>query len=492
MTPRRASRPAAALAAAACLGGCALRPSAPPASAAPAGVARGCPPERAPDGEVRLVFLGDAGYGAGTSEWGTPGQEAIAARIDRLGLAPDLVFFLGDNIYWVGSASLYKVRFDDVYEPLIRQCKVHVALGNHDLKGCRAVTPEETQGTCLETLAKGLVADRVAQYVRQGMGEEAARTKAEAETRAEVHGPEAAEALKARRANCLPADASAYADERPGACHAAAALEHAQFGFGTVEGEGPEEERRQRYYSILYPVPRLTERGAPAEPPEPALVEVIVLDSNTLRVHGGRLDTGGDANSREDQLQLLWLRSTLASATDRAETPPGRRPWKLLALHHAPQTPRACACRLFGKCLGGHGDEPGLQRQLREALAGLSGPDVVLGGHNHIYARSHALDESGAPTLQGKGGTRYFVTGGGGAPLYAIESPDARWAKALTIYHFVYLRLTATAAFFWALDADGRVRDSGCFEKGSNVDRPLARDFRYDDPLPPRCAPTGE
>ena len=38
---------------------------------------------------------------------------------------------------WRGSAALYKARFDDVYDPLIRDCKAHVALGNHDVKGCQ-------------------------------------------------------------------------------------------------------------------------------------------------------------------------------------------------------------------------------------------------------------------------------------------------------------------------------------------------------------------
>ena len=41
-------------------------------------VDRGCPPERAPDGEVRIVFLGDSGYGQGFAEWGAQGQDAIA------------------------------------------------------------------------------------------------------------------------------------------------------------------------------------------------------------------------------------------------------------------------------------------------------------------------------------------------------------------------------------------------------------------------------
>jgi hypothetical protein len=53
------------------------------------------------------------------------------------------------------------------------------------------------------------------------------------------------------------------------------------------------------------------------------------------------------------------------------------------------------------------------------------------------------------------------------------------------------MRLTATSAFFWTIDENGRVHDSGCFEKGSNVDLPLSSDFKYDDSLPPRCAVEG-
>jgi hypothetical protein len=104
--------------------------AAPPAVKSPEDfVGRGCPPERAQDGEVRVVFLGDSGYGTGVSEWGAHGQEAIANQVNNLALKPDLVFFLGDNIYWQGSSDLYKTRFDDMYDPLIRECRAHVALG---------------------------------------------------------------------------------------------------------------------------------------------------------------------------------------------------------------------------------------------------------------------------------------------------------------------------------------------------------------------------
>ena len=458
--------------------------------AVPEMVGRGCPPERARDGEVRLVFLGDSGYGSGVSEWGTHGQEAVAARINNLALAPDLVFFLGDNIYWLGNAELYKSRFDDIYDPLIRECRAHVALGNHDVKGCRAVEEYEQWESCFQELRTAMVADLKARHLRQGMSEEEATERAETEAKADMAGAPQAEALASSKANCLPGDASAYENQAGGACHAEDALAHAQFGFGSVEKGDPPKSARQRYYSILYPLPRTTRGGtptSPADPEERPLVDVIVLDTNTLHVEGSVL--GKSDKPREDRLQMLWLRSAMAQWLPGPED--DRRIWKILAMHHPPQTPRGCACLFFGKCLGGHGDEVSLDRQLKHALEGLQPPDLVMGAHNHLYARSHPLDEQGRPQQDGRGGVRYFVAGGGGAPLYGIKDADARWARTGSIYHFVYMRLTSTSAFFWTIDENGRTHDSGCFEKGSNVDLPLSPDFRYDDALPPRCATDG-
>ncbi len=455
-------------------------------------VDRGCPPERAQDGEVRIVFLGDSGYGEGFSEWGAQGQDAIAARLAGLRLEPDLVFFLGDNIYWRGSAELYKARFDDVYEPLIRGCKAHVALGNHDLRGCRAVEEYKSWESCLQDLRGSMETDRKARYLRQGLTEEAAAAKAKADVESESAGL-TEEAILTQRGNCLPGDATAYEEEAPGrgTCNAAAALAHTQFGFGSVEKGVPPSRRRQRYYSILWPLPKLTPAGEarePAAPPTRPLVDVIVLDSNTLDVGGGLLSEK-KGRRRVDELQLLWFRN----AMEQWVPAPGEahRIWKIVAMHHAPYTPRACVCRAFGKCLGGHGDQPGLNAQLDEALTDLEPPDLVFAAHNHIYARSLPLDRSGRPVTAGKGGVRYFVTGGGGGPLYAVKEKDARFPRTLSAYHFVFLRLTADSAFYWTIDAGGKVRDAGCFEKGSNVDHPLAASFGYSDSLPPRCTVEG-
>jgi hypothetical protein len=478
-------------AAAALLAACASAGAPRPRAAAPETVGRGCPPERARDGEVRLAFLGDSGYGTGVSEWGTHGQEAVADRLNKLDLRPDLVFFLGDNIYWTGSAELYKTRFDEMYDPLIRECRAHVALGNHDVKGCRAVAVYEQWESCFQELRTALVADKKARHLRQGVAEAEATDRAEREAQEDMERALEAQALPASKANCLPGDASAYENEAAGTCHAGDALAHAQFGFGSVDKGDPPKSQRQRYYSILYPLPQKPAAGAPPASPDPEerpLVDVVVLDTNTLHVGGSVL--GKSATPREDRLQLLWLRSAMSQWLP---TPGGddKRIWKIMAMHHPPKTPRGCACLFFGKCLGGHSDEEALGLQLDAALEGIDPPDMVMAAHNHLYARSHPLGADGRPVKDGTGAARYFVTGGGGAPLYGIKGKDDRWAKSGSLYHFVYMRLTSSSAFFWTIDENGNVHDSGCFEKGSNVDLALSPDFHYADALPPRCTLDG-
>ena len=362
------------------------------------------------------------------------------------------MFFLGDNIYWRGSAELYKARFDDVYEPLIRDCKVHVALGNHDLKGCRAVEEDERWESCLQDLRTSLEGDRKARYLRQGLEEDAAGGEGEGRHRGGERRRLAAEAIRTRRGNCLPGDATAY-EERGGGtetCNAAAALAHTQFGFGSVEKGDPPSRHRQRYYSILWPLPKLNPGASPGSCGGPA-------PAAARRRHGAGLEhprrRRGHARreGREDELQLLWFRNAMSQWLPA----PGEshRIWKIVAVHHPPYTPRSCACRIFGKCIGGHGDEPGLRDQLARTLEDLEPPDLMFTAHNHIYARSRPLDASGHTVTTGKGGVRYFVTGGGGGPLYALKGEDARFAAALNVYHFVYLRLTPAAAFYWAIDA---------------------------------------
>jgi hypothetical protein len=167
----------------------------------------------------------------------------------------------------------------------------------------------------------------------------------------------------------------------------------------------------------------------------------------------------------------------------------------MMAMHHPIYTPRACAFKLLGRCIGGHGDEPTLGEQLWPAF-GLGGPragagvspDLVFAAHNHIYARTRPLDASGY-AASGPGAIRHFVAGGGGAPLYRLQPLHERFAAGGSFHHFVYVRLRGDEAFFWAIDQRGQVRDQGCFRRGESRDGCLrGASFTSDelicDPMP--------
>ncbi len=186
------------------LAGLVARPARRPRAEAPADVVeRGCPPERAQNGEVRLVFLGDSGYGQGFAEWGAHGQEAIAAQINDLRLAPDLVLFLGDNIYWRGQQQALQVAL-----------RRHVRPADPAVQGPRGARQPRREGLprggavergsrALSELRTALLADRKARYVRQGLTEDDAAAKAEADTPRRTPGELAAQARRrARRTAC--------------------------------------------------------------------------------------------------------------------------------------------------------------------------------------------------------------------------------------------------------------------------------------------------
>jgi hypothetical protein len=430
-------------------------------------------PRRA--GEVSLVLLGDSGYGeGGASEWGGHEQASVAGRIDALCPRPDLVFFLGDNIYWGGNPDLFGPRFDTMYRNLFdaEHRRVHSALGNHDVKGCQlAAAPGFAIGeTCADALERALRED-----VRRDVatGTAVAPTPAQtAEAAARWIDPDVRErASRLRTADCPSAFDAGYEQRQAGgeggSCYASAALRHAQFGF-LRRGESP-----LRYYTVDWP-------GAVATGAEPAAgeprVRVLVADSNSLDVVGGVVaPPTGKETPRRDTLQLLWLENQLATAP--ADT------WTLTVMHHPPFSPRGCVFRFLGQCVGGHDDETGLAAQLRstwgiapgdERTNGTHHPDFVVTAHNHFYARTRSIDGLGYPATADGAGVRYFVTGGGGAPLYRQQPLHARYARGGSFHHFVYMRLLKDTAFFFAVDDRGGVRDSGCFHKGEAVDRCIA------------------
>jgi hypothetical protein len=266
--------------------------------------------------------------------------------------------------------------------------------------------------------------------------------------------------------DCPPAYDSAYeqSQEVGNECFASAALRHTPFGYG-LRGGNP-----LRYYAVDWP-----RAPAPAGVASPPGVRVLVADSNTLRLGVEPHDATPLAAeaAREDRLQVLWIENQLRTA------PAGT--WTFVAMHHPLFSPRGCAFKLLGRCLGGHADYPTLRDQLAPSF-GLAGPratpglapDFVFAAHNHFYARSRPLDATGYPATQ-PGGTRHFVTGGGGAPLYRLQPLHERFVAGAAFHHFVYVRLRADAAYVWAIDERGTVRDATCFRKGEARDGCIAR-----------------
>ncbi|HET8644163.1 MAG TPA: metallophosphoesterase, partial [Vicinamibacteria bacterium] len=295
-------------------------------------------------GETAIVFLGDTGFGqGGASEWGPLSQGEVAARLSEVCPRPDLVFFLGDNVYWRGSPDLFGPRFDNVYAPLIdaEGRRVHAALGNHDVKGCQLSTqPAFAAGeTCADALVRLILED--------------------AEREAAATSPRLARGILDRArsvpaAECPSSSELAYeqAPDTGTQCYAQEALRHRPFGY-IFRGGAP-----LRYYAIDHPG-----EGAGSAP----AVRVLVTDSNTLR-RGPGPDPGTPSEqvleprtaaapaARWDRLQALWLENQLRTAQ------PGS--WTFVAMHHPPWTPRGCAFRALGRCVGGHGDDEAVQRAL--------------------------------------------------------------------------------------------------------------------------------
>ena len=133
----------------------------------------------------------------------------------------------------------------------------------------------------------------------------------------------------------------------------------------------------------------------------------------------------------EGSPQMKWLERDLA-ATD--------RPWKV-AMFHAPA---------YGASR--HGDSETIQQSVVPVLA-RGKVDLVLSGHDHIYARFF-------PTS----GPTYVVTGGGGQSLDPVKSDD-RLAYAESVFHYVEVVAERSSMRLTAIDARGRPFDAATLRK---------------------------
>ena len=119
-----------------------------------------------------------------------------------------------------------------------------------------------------------------------------------------------------------------------------------------------------------------------------------------------------------------WLRTHL-----------GRDDWTIVAFHHPVFSP------------GPHGGTSGYRPRLPRLFA-RKGVDLVLNGHDHLYAR-----------IPEKRRVRYVVTGGGGAGLYECENEQVA-ELCLERHHFLYVVVREGRILVRAVPIEGRPLDS--------------------------------
>jgi len=148
----------------------------------------------------------------------------------------------------------------------------------------------------------------------------------------------------------------------------------------------------------------------------------IVLDSNT---------TGSAA-------QLSWLQAELAASAGK----------NVLAYWHEPR---------WDNDGTGAQDEPGVNVFLQPLYAAHA--DVILWGHDHLYARYAKLDGAGAPVADGM---RAFTVGTGGRNL-RLPAPTLDPGTETVVSKHGVLKLTLGAsAFTWEFrTVDGQLSDAG-------------------------------
>jgi 3',5'-cyclic AMP phosphodiesterase CpdA len=119
-----------------------------------------------------------------------------------------------------------------------------------------------------------------------------------------------------------------------------------------------------------------------------------------------------DAMDPFDGEQASWLREQLA----RTAGEPGVQ-HRFVVTHHGP----------FSS--GRHGPHKNFVRQNMVELLVSQGVSLVFSGHDHIYERGDHQ------------GLKYVISGGAGAPLYKIQREQPGSHKALSLHHFVEVRV---------------------------------------------------
>jgi 3',5'-cyclic AMP phosphodiesterase CpdA len=142
-------------------------------------------------------------------------------------------------------------------------------------------------------------------------------------------------------------------------------------------------------------------------------IAFVMLDSNEL-------DSPGDE-------QIAWMEDQLRDARD--------APWTVVVFHEPVYS------------AGKHGSTPRFDTLLADRFEEL-GVDIVLNGHDHVYASAF------------KDGIPYVVTGGGGAPVDRCQAtlpPEVE--TCIPELHFLEVEASESSLTTTAITPDGRTLD---------------------------------
>ncbi len=126
-------------------------------------------------------------------------------------------------------------------------------------------------------------------------------------------------------------------------------------------------------------------------------------------------------------VQHNWLTNDLATSS---------KDWNIIVLHEPGWT-----------AMGGHTNNTDVQNYL-QPLCEQYGVQIVLGGHNHYYARGVVND------------VHHLTSGGGGAPLYAPKQGEPAIVIATQTFNFQTVEISGNMMTVNTLQPDGTVIDT--------------------------------
>ncbi|MHC4194870.1 MAG: CBM96 family carbohydrate-binding protein, partial [Planctomycetota bacterium] len=139
--------------------------------------------------------------------------------------------------------------------------------------------------------------------------------------------------------------------------------------------------------------------------------------------------SGGIGNA---SAQKAWLTNDLASSS---------KQWKIIVLHPP------------GWSAGTHSDNVGVRNHI-QPLCKTYGVDLVIAGHNHNYARCVVNQ------------VRHITSGGGGAPLYSINTSRPNVVTATRTNNFCTIDIQGNNLYFKAFRPNGTQIDSFTISHG--------------------------